>query len=122
MAFGIFTLTASRGVSDRFLFCFTAIVFVLIGLWDASGLDISLARLAGNAQGFAWRENLALVLGLHEIPRFLSLIGMVALLVAVRWPFGVLRHLDSRARLRLAFIATGRILRIWGCGGILGLV
>jgi membrane-associated PAP2 superfamily phosphatase len=80
----------------------TAIAFVLIVLWDASGLDLALARLAGGASGFALRENRLVILSLHEIPRFLSLAGVVALLVAVRWPFGVLRRLDARARLQLA--------------------
>jgi membrane-associated PAP2 superfamily phosphatase len=96
------TLTVSRGVSDRLLIFLTAVAFMLIGVWDASGLDLALARLAGGANGFALRENHALVLGLHEIPRFLSWAGVVTLLAAVRWPFGVLRRLDMRARLRLA--------------------
>jgi membrane-associated PAP2 superfamily phosphatase len=95
-------LTASRGATDRLLFSLTAIAFVLIGLWDVSGLDLVLARLAGGADGFAWRDDRAVVLGFHEIPRFLSMAGVVALAVAVRWPFGVLRRLDLRARLRLA--------------------
>lgn len=92
---------ASRGVSDRLLWCLTAIAFILIALWDASGLDLVFARLAGGAEGFAWRDNHAVTLGLHEIPRLLSLIGMVVLFAAVRWPFGVLRRLDMRARLQL---------------------
>ena len=93
-------LTAS-GASNRFLFLLTAIAFVLIVLWDASGLDLALARLAGGVSGFALREDRLLVLSLHEIPRFLSMAGVVALLVAVRWPFGVLRRLALRDRLRL---------------------
>jgi len=94
-------LTASRGATDRLLFFLTAVAFVLIGLWDVSGLDLALARLAGGADGFAWRDDRAVVLGLHEIPRFLSMVGVAALAVAVCRPFGVLRRLDARARLRL---------------------
>lgn len=93
-------LTAS-GVSNRFLFLLTAIALVLIVLWDASGLDLSMSRLAGGVSGFVLREDRLLVLSLHEIPRFLSMVGVVALLVAVRWPFGVLRRLALRDRLRL---------------------
>ncbi|HUD32480.1 MAG TPA: phosphatase PAP2 family protein, partial [Variovorax sp.] len=52
--------------------------------------------------GFALRDNRLLVLGLHEIPRFLGMLGVVALVAAVRWPLGVLRRLDARARLQLA--------------------
>lgn len=95
-------MNASRCASDRLLFLLTVIAFVLIVLWDASGLDLALARMAGDASGFALRENRSVILGLHEIPRLLSLAGVVALLAAVRWPFGVLRRLDARARLRLA--------------------
>ncbi|UST55328.1 phosphatase PAP2 family protein [Comamonadaceae bacterium OTU4NAUVB1] len=95
-------MTASRGAPDRLPFLLTAIAFALFALWDASGLDLALARLAGGASGFPLREDRLLVLGLHEVPRFLSMAGVAVLLVAVRWPFGVLRRLDARARLRLA--------------------
>jgi membrane-associated PAP2 superfamily phosphatase len=97
----ISALTASRGASDRLLFCLTALAFALIAVWDASGLDLVLARLAGGTGGFSGRDNRVLILGLHEVPRFMSMVGVVALLVAVRWPFGVLRLLDLRERLRL---------------------
>lgn len=95
-------MTASRGASDRLLFLLTAIALALIVLWDVSGLDLALARLAGDARGFALRDNRFVIVALHEIPRLLSLIGAVVLLVAIRWPFGVLRRLDVGARLWLA--------------------
>jgi len=95
-------LTDSSGASDRLLLALTALALVPIVLWDLSGLDLAMARLAGDAAGFALRDNRLLVLGLHEIPRFLGMLGVVALVAAVRWPLGVLRRLDARARLQLA--------------------
>ena len=56
---------------------------------------------AGGARGFVLSDDRLLVLSLYEIPRFLSIAGMVALLVAVRWPLGVLRRLAMCDRLRL---------------------
>jgi membrane-associated PAP2 superfamily phosphatase len=108
----IFALTASRGVSNRLLFCLTALAFALIALWDASGLDLVLARLAGGAGGFSGRDNRVLILGLHEVPRFMSMVGVVALLVAVRWPFGVLRRLDLRQRLQLAVSVLAALVAV----------
>ena len=105
-------MTASRGASDRLLFCLTALAFALIAVWDASGLDLVLARLAGGAGGFSGRDSRVLILGLHEVPRFLSMVGVVALLVAVRWPFGVLRLLDLRERLRLVLSVLAALVAV----------
>jgi len=71
-------LTDSSGASDRLLLALTALALVPIVLWDLSGLDLAMARLAGDAAGFALRDNRLLVLGLHEIPRFLGMLGVVA--------------------------------------------
>ena len=40
--------------------------------WDASGLDLALARWFGDASGFALRMNPVLFLGLHEGGRLLG--------------------------------------------------
>jgi membrane-associated PAP2 superfamily phosphatase len=78
-----------------------ATAFALILLWDFLGLDLPLARLAGAAGGFALREDRAFVLALHEFPRLASMVGVLALALAIRWPFGVLRRLDRGERVRL---------------------
>lgn len=64
---------------------------LLLGLvlWDASGLDMPLARWAGSAQGFAWRSAPALVLWLHEVPRVLSMLLIGLLAAGTVWPWGV---------------------------------
>ncbi|MGJ7489659.1 phosphatase PAP2 family protein [Variovorax sp. ZT4R33] len=97
-------LDMTRGYSTPLvrLFLFTALALLLILLWDAGGLDLPMARLAGSAGGFALRDDAALVLWLHEVPRLLSWACVALLLVAVRWPFGLLRGLTSRERFQLA--------------------
>lgn len=105
-------MNTSRAVSDRFLICVTTIAFLMIGMWDASGLDLALARMAGSANGFVLREERSLVLSLHKIPRFLSLVGVIALFAAVRWPFGVLRLLEGRLRLRLALSVLAALIAV----------
>ncbi|RYY74682.1 MAG: PAP2 family protein, partial [Comamonadaceae bacterium] len=50
----------------------TLVALALLLAWDAAGLDLALARLAGRSDGFAWRNDPALVLWMHEIPRFAS--------------------------------------------------
>ena len=34
--------------------------------WDASGLDLAFAHLAGGADGFPWRDNWALAIVAHR--------------------------------------------------------
>ncbi len=63
-------------------------------LWDASGLDLPLARLFGSAQGFAWRSHPSYVLLLHEVPRALSMAALLALAWGAWRPWGFLRPWD----------------------------
>ena len=60
---------------------------LLLG-WDALGLDLPLARWFGSPQGFAWRGQPALVLLLHELPRWLSGVLLLGLLAAALRPWG----------------------------------
>ena len=53
-------------------------------LWDASGLDLPLARLFGSAQGFAWRSHPSYVLLLHEVPRARRMAALLAPAPGVR--------------------------------------
>lgn len=94
------------------LFVVTLAALLMMLAWDASGLDLPMARLAGTAQGFAWRDDAALVLWLHEVPRFLSWLCMGVLLVAIRWPFGPLRKLAQRERVQLALTVLASVVAV----------
>lgn len=84
------------------LFLFTLAAALLVLWWDLAGLDLPMARLAGGPGGFAWRDDAAVVLWLHEVPRLLSWLLLALLFTAVRWPFALLRRLTRRERLQLA--------------------
>lgn len=86
---------------SRLLFA-TLLALLMILLWDASGLDLPMARLAGGSRGFALSDDAALVLWLHEVPRFVGWLSLAVLVAAVRWPFALLRGLTRRERIQLA--------------------
>lgn len=91
-------------------FTFTALLLIL--LWDRAGLDLPMARLAGSAGGFAWRDDPAVVLWLHEAPRWLSWGCVAVLFAAVRWPFAILRGLTRRERLQLALTVIASVIAV----------
>jgi membrane-associated PAP2 superfamily phosphatase len=80
----------------------TVALLVAALAWDASGLDLAFAHLAGGARGFAWRDSWLLSTVLHEGGRCAALILAIALCVAVRCPFGTLARIGGRERLQLA--------------------
>ena len=63
---------------------------------------MAVARLAGNASGFALRENLVFILVMHEIPRFTSTAGVVLLFLLAIWPLGFMRRMTRSDRFQLA--------------------
>ncbi len=82
------------------------VVPVLLGLvlllaWDGGGLDLPLARLAGSAQGFAWRDSAALVFWLHAVPRWISSAGLLALFAGALRPWDWQRGWPARDRWQL---------------------
>ena len=81
-------------------------------LWDASGLDLPLARLFGSAQGFAWRSLPSYVLLLHEVPRALSMAALLALAWGAWRPWGFLRTMGAADRRQLAFSVALAMLSI----------
>lgn len=87
--------------SMRRMFAMTACLFLAASLWDATALDLPLARLAGGPAGFAWRSDALFVLWLHEVPRWLSSAALLALACGVKWPWGPLRRLAAADRLQL---------------------
>lgn len=77
----------------------------LLFLWDASGLDMALARLAGTPQGFAWRDAWWLTTVLHDGGRALGWAMVVALIVMVVWPLGAFERLPFKRRLQMPVVA-----------------
>ncbi|MDB5900211.1 MAG: phosphatidic acid phosphatase [Ramlibacter sp.] len=78
-----------------------AIMVVVLG-WDALGLDLPLAHLAGSARGFPWRDNWLLGVLMHEGGRGLAWALALALSIGVWWPVGPLARITQRHRLQLA--------------------
>ncbi|HEY0818290.1 MAG TPA: phosphatase PAP2 family protein [Rhizobacter sp.] len=77
----------------------------LLLLWEASGLDLALARLAGTPQGFAWRDDWWLTVVLHDGARHAAWAMVVLLCLAVVWPRGAARALPFRRRLQVPAVA-----------------
>ena len=70
--------------------------------WDAGGLDLAVAHLAGSSQGFPLRESWLLESLLHEGGRRLAWVLELGLCLAVWWPVGPLARLRTSGRLQLA--------------------
>lgn len=78
-------------------------ILVLLGLvllWDASRLDLALARMAGGPQGFPWREHWLLAAVLHDAARVLAFAVATWLMLGIWWPTGPLRALPRSARVQ----------------------
>lgn len=87
-------------------------VFCLIVLWDASGLDTSLAQLAGSHAGFPLRDSWILSAVFHHGAKYLAWLGALALAAATVWPWGPFSDLPFARRLQLAGVtlaASGAI-------------
>lgn len=79
----------------------TLLLFAVLLAWDASGLDLWLARWSASAQGFAWRDQPTFVLLAHTLPRWLSSGLLLALAAGAVRPWGALRVLAARDRWQL---------------------
>jgi len=84
----------------------------LLLLWDASGLDLVLARWVGTPTGFAWRDDWFLNTVMHEGAKTLSWVLVLGLFAAIRWPLGPLRRLVQGERAQLAVTALASVLLI----------
>jgi len=86
----------------------------LVLLWDASGLDLPLARLAGGAAGFPWRDHWLLATVLHQGARLAAFAAAGWLLLGFWRPVGPLKWLPSGARLQwLASLLLTVLLVNW---------
>ena len=96
----------------RCLRVLTLLLFLLIASWDASGLDLPLARLFGAADGFAWRSHPTFVLLLHQVPRVLSGLLLLALMAGVFKPWGFLRGMAAADRRALVLSTMAAALAV----------
>jgi membrane-associated PAP2 superfamily phosphatase len=79
------------------------LALLLVALaWDASGLDVPFAHLAGSVAGFPWRDHWLLTRVLHEGGRDLAWLAALALCLGVWWPMGPLARIGPSERLQLA--------------------
>lgn len=110
--------------SSRYrLFVITLLAVLGLLIWDASGLDLVLARVVGSAAGFAWREDWFLTRVLHDGARWVAWALAAGLILAIWWPVGALRRIDQRARLQLVlsvllvslFVSTLKRLSLTTC-------
>ncbi|MDM0079848.1 phosphatase PAP2 family protein [Variovorax sp. J31P179] len=94
------------------LFVLTLLALGLLLLWDASGLDLVLARMAGTPTGFPWRDDWFLNKVMHEGAKTLSWVLVIGLFAAIRWPVGLLRRLRRGERVQLAATALASVILI----------
>lgn len=85
-------------------------LLLLVLAWDASGLDLPLARLAGSPAGFPWRDNWFLATVVHEGGRRLAWLLALALCLGVWWPLGPLARITPSQRVQLAASALAGAL------------
>lgn len=81
--------------------------WTLVGLlcllaWDAAGQDLPLARAFGAASGFPFRDHWFFVQVMHEAPRRIAWLLVLALGLFAWRPVGALRHTSQADRLQLA--------------------
>lgn len=87
----------------------TLSVFLSLALviaWDASGLDMALARLVGDAHGFPLRDAWWLAGPLHEGAKWLAWLVVLVCALGVWLPWGPLARLGFGRRLQLAATAV----------------
>ena len=87
----------TRGYAPDVAAC--AVALALLLLWDASGFDLTLLRMVGDASGFAWRDQWFARGVLHEGGRALGWAVFAALALNLRWPLPFARDLSHRDRL-----------------------
>lgn len=84
------------------LFFWSLACFLLLLAWDASGLDLTLARWFGSASGFALENHWFWRGVLHDDMRPLPWLFEALLLIGIAWPVGSLRQLPASRRVQLA--------------------
>lgn len=92
--------------------CLTFALLAVALAWDASGLDLPFAHLAGSAGGFPWKEHWLLFDVLHEGGRHFAWLLVLGLCLAVWWPLGPLARITMARRLQLAVTTLAAALGV----------
>lgn len=100
------------GLKDRGIFAVTGISLLVLLGWDASALDIVLARWAGGPHGFALRDTWLLDAVMHQGAKALSWLVVLGLSLAVVWPVGPLRRLEMMRRVEITVLALAAALAV----------
>lgn len=87
----------------------SALAFMLLVLWDASGADMRVAHWMGTSLGFAARSEFFLAVLMHEGGKALAWALLLSLLLAVRWPVGLLRQLTRAQRWQMALVPLAAV-------------
>ena len=74
--------------------------FALLLMWDASGLDMQLARAAAHGAVFPLRDDWLVSTVLHDGMRYLAWAAAAWLLVGVAFPTGILSRITRGARVQ----------------------
>ncbi len=85
-------------------------LLVALLLWDVSGLDLTMARWFGDAQGFALSEHWLLTKVLHSGVRSASWLLALGLTLCVWWPVGLMRKIGVTDRIQLSVTAIASVL------------
>jgi membrane-associated PAP2 superfamily phosphatase len=93
------------GLSEPLWITMSLLLVALV--WDAGGWDLPLARLAGSAAGFPWRDHWLLSGLLHAGGRDVAWLLALGLCAGVWWPVGPLTRI---AALERAQLATGTLV------------
>ena len=80
----------------------TVATFLMLLLWDASGLDLTLARWIGSSAGFPMQHHWLWEGVLHKAVKQIQWLPALLLFAMVVWPVGFMRQLLVIQRLQLA--------------------
>lgn len=95
-------MSSARSPNGRTLLVRTGVLLAALLAWDASLLDLVLARAVGGPAGFDLRDNWVLAHLLHDGARRAAWVLVLGLCMGVWWPVGPLRRLDVHERVQLA--------------------
>ncbi len=90
----------------------TLAALVVVLAWDASPLDLVVAKVMGGPTGFPWREHPLFTRVLHDGARMLAALMLLALALAIWRPFGPLRQLARGRRVWLLVAVSSAMLMV----------
>jgi membrane-associated PAP2 superfamily phosphatase len=102
----------SLPASSSRLFFWTLSSFLLLLLWDYSGLDLAMAHWFGSASGFALESHWLWRNVLHDDIRLWPWVLELGLLIAIFLPIGALKQLPMARRAQLALTTLAALLAI----------